>query len=116
MHQTALRNRVVSELSARHRWVRIEELALSLDVDLKSLAPVLNVLRVQELGAGCSESAGSLPARVAGVAARGAGRPRGLGSSASLLDDGRRGLRRALSLSTAAAAALVGADIEAHEA
>jgi hypothetical protein len=38
----------VSELSSRHRWVRIEELALSLDVEVKSLVPVLKVLRVQE--------------------------------------------------------------------
>ena len=38
----------MSELSARHRWVRIEELALSLDVELKSLVPVLSELRVQE--------------------------------------------------------------------
>jgi predicted transcriptional regulator len=48
MHQTALRNRVVYELSARHKWVRVEELALSMDVEIKSLIRVLNVLRVQE--------------------------------------------------------------------
>ena len=36
------------ELSARHKWVRVEELALSLDVEIKSLVPVLKLLRVQE--------------------------------------------------------------------
>jgi hypothetical protein len=48
MNQIALRNRVVFELSARRRWVRIEELALSLNVEIKSLVPVLKALRVKE--------------------------------------------------------------------
>ena len=48
MNQTALRNRVVSKLSSRHRWVYLEELAHSLDVEIKSLVRVLSVLHVQE--------------------------------------------------------------------
>jgi hypothetical protein len=44
--QVALRNRVVSEVT--YGWMRIDELALALDVDLKSLVPVLKVLRLHE--------------------------------------------------------------------
>src|SRR5919199_453142 len=42
-----LRNRVVSELS-RHGWVRVDELAVMVDVDLRSLVRGLKVIQVQE--------------------------------------------------------------------
>jgi hypothetical protein len=44
--QSALRNRVVSQVP--YGWMGIDELALTLDVDLKSLVPVLKVLRLHE--------------------------------------------------------------------
>jgi hypothetical protein len=44
--EVTLRNRIVSEVP--YGWMRIDELALALDVDLKSLVPVLKVLRLDE--------------------------------------------------------------------
>jgi len=44
--QVTLRNRVVSEVT--YGWIQIDELAVALDVDMKSLVPVLEVLRIHE--------------------------------------------------------------------
>jgi len=47
INQVELRNSVVSELSQRG-WVRVDELTVALDVDLRALVPVLRLLRLQE--------------------------------------------------------------------
>jgi hypothetical protein len=43
-----LRNRVVSELHRRASWVRVDELAVALEIDLLTLVRVLRVLHAQE--------------------------------------------------------------------